>query len=77
MTANRLFQPMSFRRGRPVSNRVALSPMTSDQALADGRITPEEVRWIRMRSQGGFGLVVTSASYVQAQGKGGPGQTGI
>jgi 2,4-dienoyl-CoA reductase-like NADH-dependent reductase (Old Yellow Enzyme family) len=51
--------------------------MTSDQALPDGRITDDEVRWISLRAEGGFGLVMTSASYVQAQGKGGSGQTGI
>jgi 2,4-dienoyl-CoA reductase-like NADH-dependent reductase (Old Yellow Enzyme family) len=60
-----------------MANRLALSPMTSDQALPDGRITPDEVRWIRMRAEGGFGMVMTSASYVQPCGKGGPGQTGI
>ncbi len=72
-----LFQPLPFARGRAMANRIALSPMTSDQAMPDGRVTDDEVRWIRMRAQGGFGLVMTSASYVQANGKGGGGQTGI
>jgi 2,4-dienoyl-CoA reductase-like NADH-dependent reductase (Old Yellow Enzyme family) len=60
-----------------MANRIALSPMTSDQARPDGQVGEDEFRWIRMRAQGGFGLVMTSASYVQASGKGGPGQTGI
>jgi 2,4-dienoyl-CoA reductase-like NADH-dependent reductase (Old Yellow Enzyme family) len=60
-----------------MQNRLVLSPMTSDQALPDGRVTDDEVRWLSMRAIGGFGLVMTSASYVQAQGKGGQGQTGI
>jgi 2,4-dienoyl-CoA reductase-like NADH-dependent reductase (Old Yellow Enzyme family) len=60
-----------------MQNRIALSPMTSDMALPDGRVTDDEVRWIGMRAKGGFGLVMTSASYVQREGKGGAGQTGI
>jgi 2,4-dienoyl-CoA reductase-like NADH-dependent reductase (Old Yellow Enzyme family) len=72
-----LFEPLTFARGPTAENRLALSPMTSDMALPDGRITDDEVRWIRMRAEGGFGLVATSASYVQAQGKGGAGQTGV
>jgi 2,4-dienoyl-CoA reductase-like NADH-dependent reductase (Old Yellow Enzyme family) len=72
-----LFEPLTFRRGPDIANRLALSPMTSDQALPDGTIGDDEVRWIRLRAEGGFGMVMTSASYVQAQGKGGSGQTGI
>jgi 2,4-dienoyl-CoA reductase-like NADH-dependent reductase (Old Yellow Enzyme family) len=72
-----LFEPLQFVRGPAMANRIALSPMTSDQALPDGRITSDEVRWIRMRAEGGFGMVMTSASYVQACGKTGAGQTGI
>src|SRR5258706_14983313 len=72
-----LFEPLSFLRGPAMENRLALSPMTSDQALPDGRVTEDEVRWLGMRARGGFGLVMSSASYVQAQGKGGQGQTGI
>jgi 2,4-dienoyl-CoA reductase-like NADH-dependent reductase (Old Yellow Enzyme family) len=60
-----------------MDNRIALSPMTSDQAERDGSITDAEVRWIRMRAGSGYGLMVTSASYVQPTGKAGQGQTGI
>ncbi len=76
-TVARLFEPLSFARGPAMQNRVALSPMTSDMALPDGRVTDDEVRWIGMRASGGFGMVMTSASYVQREGKGGAGQTGI
>ncbi|HZZ90620.1 MAG TPA: NADH:flavin oxidoreductase [Caulobacteraceae bacterium] len=77
MTDDPLFQPLAFVRGPAMANRIALSPMTSDQARPDGSVGEDEHRWIRMRAAGGFGLVMTSASYVQASGKGGPGQTGI
>ncbi len=74
---DRLFEPLSFSHGPAAANRLALSPMTTDQALPDGSVPDDEVRWIRLRAEGGFGLVMTSASYVQANGKGGGGQTGI
>jgi 2,4-dienoyl-CoA reductase-like NADH-dependent reductase (Old Yellow Enzyme family) len=76
-THDRLFEPLTFLRGPAMENRIALSPMTSDQAAADGRVAEDEQRWIAMRAAGGFGMVMTSASYVQREGKGGAGQTGI
>jgi 2,4-dienoyl-CoA reductase-like NADH-dependent reductase (Old Yellow Enzyme family) len=75
--AERLFEPVAFRRGPAMDNRLMLAPMTSDQATPDGLVVDDEVRWLGMRAKGGFGLVMTSASYVQRQGKGGQGQTGI
>ncbi|WP_439814222.1 NADH:flavin oxidoreductase [Zavarzinia sp. CC-PAN008] len=73
----RLFTPLSFARGPAMANRIALAPMTTDQALPDGTLPPDELRWIARRAQGGFGLVMTSASYVQPNGKAGGGQTGL
>lgn len=72
-----LLEPLTFIRGPALANRLALSPMTTDQAAPDGSVGDDEIRWIRMRAGGGFGLVMTSASYVQPSGKGGAGQTGI
>lgn len=72
-----LFEPLTFRRGPQIANRIVLSPMTSDMAQRDGCVTGDEERWIAMRARGGFGLIVTSASYVQPSGQGGNGQTGI
>jgi 2,4-dienoyl-CoA reductase-like NADH-dependent reductase (Old Yellow Enzyme family) len=77
LTQSRLFEPLSFTRGPAMENRLMLAPMTSDQALPDGRVTDDELRWLDMRARGGFGLVMTSACYVQQQGKGGQGQFGI
>src|SRR5271165_2249325 len=51
--------------------------MTSDQAAPDGSVTQDELRWLGMRAEGGFGFIMTSACYVQREGKGGPGQFGI
>ncbi len=54
-----------------------LAPMTNTQSHEDGRLSEDEFRWLTMRAEGGFGLVMTCASHVQEIGKGFPGQLGI
>ncbi len=58
-------------------NRLMLAPLTNCQSHTDGTISDEEHRWLTMRAEGGFGLTMTCASYVQANGQGFPGQLGI
>jgi 2,4-dienoyl-CoA reductase-like NADH-dependent reductase (Old Yellow Enzyme family) len=58
-------------------NRLMLAPLTNCQSHADGTISDEEHRWLTMRAEGGFGLTMTCASHVQANGQGFPGQLGI
>jgi len=77
LTTPVLFEPLTFLRGPAAENRLILSPMTSDQALPDGSVTEDELRWLGMRARGGFGFIMTSACYVQPEGKGGQGQFGI
>jgi 2,4-dienoyl-CoA reductase-like NADH-dependent reductase (Old Yellow Enzyme family) len=77
LTAANLFEPLTFIRGPAAENRLVLAPMTSDQGLPDGSVTDDELRWLGMRARGGFGFIMTSACYVQPQGKGGQGQFGI
>ena len=54
-----------------------LAPLTNWQSHPDGRLSAEEQRWLTMRAQGGFGLVMTCAAHVQAIGQGFPGQLGV
>lgn len=77
MTEADLGQPLAYKRGPAMLNRLMLAPMTSDQATPDGKVTDDELRWLGMRAGGGFGLIMTSACYVQASGKVGKGQFGI
>jgi 2,4-dienoyl-CoA reductase-like NADH-dependent reductase (Old Yellow Enzyme family) len=74
---SRLFEPLSFLRGKPMKNRFMLAPLTNCQSHPDGRLSTEEQRWLAMRAQGGFGLVPTCAAHVQAIGQGFPGQLGV
>jgi 2,4-dienoyl-CoA reductase-like NADH-dependent reductase (Old Yellow Enzyme family) len=74
---DRLFEPLTFRRGPAMKNRFMLAPMTNLQSHADGTLSDEELHWLSLRAQGGFGGVMTCASHVQAIGQGFPGQLGI
>lgn len=72
-----LFSPLSFARGPAMKNRFMLAPLTNLQSHPDGRLSDDEFRWLTLRAQGGFGLTMTCASHVQAQGQGFAGQLGI
>jgi 2,4-dienoyl-CoA reductase-like NADH-dependent reductase (Old Yellow Enzyme family) len=71
-----LFQALSFKSGAVSKNRFMLAPLTNSQSHADGRLSDDEYHWLTMRAKGGFGLTMTCASHVQANGKGFPGQLG-
>lgn len=70
-------QKLPFARGLAMSNRLMLAPLTNLQSHADGTPSADEINWLAMRAQGGFGLVMTAAAHVQRQGQGFPGQLGI
>ncbi len=72
-----LFNSVQFQCGQSMKNRFGLAPMTNTQSEEDGSLTEDEFHWLTMRAKGGFGLTMTCASHVQANGKGFPGQLGI
>ncbi len=76
-TMTELFEPLSFRRGKPMPNRFMLAPLTNTQSHDDGVLSDDEYRWLTMRAEGGFGAVMTCAAHVSALGQGFPGQLGI
>lgn len=73
----KLYEPLNFLHGPAMKNRFMLAPLTNQQSHADGRLSDEEINWLAMRAQGGFGLTMTAAAHVQASGQGFPGQLGI
>lgn len=72
----RVFEPLALLRGPTMKNRFMLAPLTNSQSHDDGRLSDAELRFLTMRAEGGFGLVMTCASHVQATGQGFPGQLG-
>jgi 2,4-dienoyl-CoA reductase-like NADH-dependent reductase (Old Yellow Enzyme family) len=59
-----------------MKNRLMLAPLTNCQSHEDGTLSEAEQRFLELRARGGFGLVMTCATHVQAIGKGFPGQLG-
>ena len=72
-----LLEPLTFSRGPAMKNRFMLAPLTNSQSHDDGTLSDDEFHWLVMRAQGGFGLTMTCAAHVQAEGRGFPGQLGI
>ena len=69
--------PVQFKCGIEMPNRFMLAPMTNQQSHENGQLSKDELKWLSMRAEGGFGLVMTCASHVQEIGKGFSGQLGI
>ena len=66
-----------FKNGVTAKNRFMLAPMTNTQSHENGSLSDEDLHWLKMRAEGGFGIIMTCAAHVQEIGKGFPGQLGI
>lgn len=71
-----LFKSLALTRGVPLKNRFVLASLTNTQSHGDGTLSDDEYRWLTMRAEGGFGMTMTCAAYVQKNGQGYPGQLG-
>lgn len=71
------FETVTFPHGPAMPNRLMLAPLTNQQSHADGTLSDDEHRWLTMRALGGFGITMTCAASVQAEGVGFTGQLGV
>ncbi|MCB0636124.1 MAG: NADH:flavin oxidoreductase, partial [Lewinella sp.] len=60
-----------------MKNRFMLAPLTNKQSYEDGQLSEDEFHWLTMRAKGQFGLVMTCATSVQANGRCWHGQLGL
>lgn len=72
-----LADPLALARGPALRNRLVLAPMANDQSHADGTLGEDEYRWLVSRAQAGFGMILTTATWVTRAGRGMKGQLGI
>jgi len=71
-------EPFTFpRSGQTVRNRTVLAAMTNKQSHQDGKISVDEIKWLEARARGGFGIITSAASHVQADGQGWEGEFGV
>ena len=71
-----LNSPLTLAHGPALKNRFMLAPLTNQQSHADGLLSADEIRWLSMRAEGGFGLTMTAAAQIDSHGIGFPGQLG-
>lgn len=71
-----LTSSFQLQTGHTQKNRTVLAPMTNSQSHADGTLSDAELRWLAMRAEGGFGMIISAASHVQPNAQAWPGQMG-
>jgi 2,4-dienoyl-CoA reductase-like NADH-dependent reductase (Old Yellow Enzyme family) len=77
MSTPPLLRPLELRPGVVARNRIWLAPLTNMQSHADGTLSDDELRFLAMRADGGFGLVETCAAHVAQDGKAWAGELGL
>jgi len=60
---------LRFNSGREAANRFVVAPLTTDASHEDGTAAEEELEFVRRRASGGFGAVISSAAYVEDDGR--------
>ena len=64
-----VWSPLRFNSGREMANRFAMAPLTTDSSHEDGTATEHELEFVRRRAASGFGAVISSAAYVEQDGR--------
>jgi len=64
-----VWTPFRFNSGREMANRFAIAPLTTDSSHDDGTATENELEFVRRRAASGFGATISSAAYVEQDGR--------
>src|SRR6202043_3273251 len=64
-----VWSPFRFNSGREMANRFAIAPLTTDSSDEDGTATENELEFARRRAASGFGATISSAAYVEQDGR--------
>jgi 2,4-dienoyl-CoA reductase-like NADH-dependent reductase (Old Yellow Enzyme family) len=64
-----VWSPFRFDCGREMANRFAMAPLTTDSSLEDGAVTEDELEFVQRRAASGFGATISSAAYVEQDGR--------
>src|ERR1700675_1330367 len=64
-----VWSPFWFNSGREMANRFAIAPLTTDSSHEDGTATENELEFVRRRAASGFGATISSAAYVEQDGR--------
>ena len=64
-----VWSPVTFNCGREMANRFAIAPLTTDSSHDDGTAPENELEFVRRRAASGFGATISSAAYVEKDGR--------
>ena len=64
-----VWSPLRFNSGREIANRFVIAPLTTDSSHEDGTATENELEFVRRRAANGFGATISSAAYVEQDGR--------
>lgn len=67
--AERLWERVSIGIAGTLPSRVVMAPMTTDSSNEDGSVSEEEIAFLGRRASPLLGAVITSATYVDIEGK--------
>ena len=64
-----VWSPFRFNSGPELANRFVIAPLTTDASHDDGTAAENELEFVRRRAAGGFGATISSAAYVEQDGR--------
>src|ERR1700742_3866753 len=64
-----VWSPFRFNSGQEITNRFVIAPLTTDSSHDDGTATENELEFVRRRAASGFGATISSAAYVEQDGR--------
>src|SRR5215469_7192720 len=64
-----VWSPFRFNCGREIANRFVIAPLTTNSSNEDGTATEDELEFVRRRASTGFGATISSAAYVEQDGR--------
>ncbi|MEU7588324.1 NADH:flavin oxidoreductase [Micromonospora sp. NPDC049230] len=68
MSVAEMFEPLTLLHGPPMRNRFMMAPLVNQQSGHDGSASTFDQDWIRQLAWGGYALIQTGATYVEAGG---------
>lgn len=68
--------PITFKHGLTIKNRIAIAPMTTRMSYFNGKVTNDEINYYASRT-GETGLFITGVAYIQPDGIGWTGELGV
>ena len=64
-----VWSPFRFNSGQQVANRFVIAPLTTNASHDDGTAADNELEFVRRRAAGGFAATISSAAYVEPDGR--------